>query len=337
MITILLLMITTTFIVPVALATLTMGYLDKDCRNIRYALSIHADKGLWQQGPFLLSIAIPVVGFLIFGFPIWMNYDISLTDEGYREFLRVSTLPLGLLATAIPFTAITSRFHSAQQTVKQIALTQSKNNVDIFHSHRKEFTSYFENTKPNNFLNVIDARYDLNPRLHSKLFLGAPENGSPIPAMDLINSLIDRIDYARQMLDEVLRDSAPQNTYHSYVQFVKTIYNIAIELGIREIKDELQSKGLNICGINKCGEFEITTSLGNTTTEAIAAYRYCKSYLLTILHFIGNPDTIDLLYLQDIDYIDTNSGYLVANPDGPLIERRLTSGDEMQWHTMPIP
>ncbi len=317
--------ITIALLAPIMLVYLVMSAFNKKYINPKYFISIHPDKGLWQQGPFWLSITYPLIAFLTFGIPVWGQFEPSITADGYANFLKISTLPLGLLALAIPFTAITSRFHSAQQTVTQITIAQTKNNLDAFYSHRKEFFDYFDRTDEVFVLGIMKANYSVNPRLHYRLFTGAPEHGAPAPNTDLLREIEAKINLARTRLDEVVRDVTPELTFRYYIEAADAIYWIAKTLGLREIKYELGQRSIWLQPINP-EDTNQYMSLGQSTSEAIAAFRYAKSYLLVILHFIGDTESIDRLYEREIHHIDVDTSYKNINKEGLTIERRIISG-----------
>ena len=134
-------------------------------------------KGLDQQGLLWLSIVIPVAYFFAFGIYSWSGNEISLNKTGFKNFLAISELPLWLLSLSIPFSILVARVHATKQTSLQIKITEYKNNIDSYHSHRKELFEYFKKIGEVDYLGCIKAKYEVHPRLHKNYFMGKPEVG----------------------------------------------------------------------------------------------------------------------------------------------------------------
>lgn len=106
-------------------------------------------KPLSEQTLFRLAIIIPVVSFFYFGAVVWWGKTPVISTLGFERFIKISTLPLGLLSLAIPFTAVINNIHRTIQTNEQIEQTKRKSESDLFYSHRKYFVSYVsERIKP---------------------------------------------------------------------------------------------------------------------------------------------------------------------------------------------
>ncbi|EPG2137195.1 hypothetical protein PPD64_002090 [Providencia stuartii] len=92
------------------------------------------EKSLDKQKLFWAALIIPILSFLYFGIPIWWGYSIDISKDGYSEFLKVSALPLYILASAPILAAFVANTHRTIQTVKQITETEKKNKVDLVFS-----------------------------------------------------------------------------------------------------------------------------------------------------------------------------------------------------------
>lgn len=99
-------------------------------------------KPLTQQTLFWLAIVIPIVSFIYFGLFAWWGKTPVFSAHGFERFIKISTLPLGFLTLAIPFTAVINNIHRTIQTNEQIEQTKRKSESDLFYSHRKDFVSY---------------------------------------------------------------------------------------------------------------------------------------------------------------------------------------------------
>lgn len=299
------------------------------------AFSLHPSLGLAKHWLFWWSLYTPAFYFFAFGYFCWEGHALSISAEGYKEFIAISAFPLGLLSLSIPLGVIVARFHSTQQTAEQIQLARQKNNPDAFYSHRKEFFYYFEKVGKQTFLDAIVLRYDVNPKLHGVLFIGGAEDGTPILDKHEMLKIIGYLDHIRNKIDLVLHDTEPTETLYHYSEIARSIYWIANFFGIKEIKHELYKSSPVVIGATPLGKPISQRSLGTTTGETIAAYRCIKSYLLTVLHFAGAKDLIEKVYEFDIDYIDINGQFMNIMPGGPIIERGFASiPSQWKWATI---
>ncbi|CAM1021710.1 Phage protein [Proteus mirabilis] len=92
------------------------------------------EKSLDKQKLFWVALIIPFFSFLYFGIPIWINYSIDISTNGYEHFLKISILPLYILASAPVLAAFVANTHRTIQTAKQIIETEKKNKVDTVFS-----------------------------------------------------------------------------------------------------------------------------------------------------------------------------------------------------------
>lgn len=120
-------------------------------------------KPLTQQTLFWLAIVIPIVSFIYFGLFAWWGKTPVLSAHGFERFIKISTLPLGLLSLAIPFTAVINNIHRTVQTNEQINQTKKKNEFDLFYSHRKNFIECVQAREFSTFIlimknNIIDGK-----------------------------------------------------------------------------------------------------------------------------------------------------------------------------------
>ncbi|EMU8999206.1 hypothetical protein AAA733_002267 [Providencia rettgeri] len=123
-------------------------------------------KPLTQQTLFWLAILIPIVSFIYFGLFAWWGKTPVFSAHGFERFIKISTLPLGLLSLAIPFTAVINNIHRTVQTNEQIEQTKQKNKNDIHFSHQKFAIDFFsvyiqKKIKPLSFYCSIETDYDV--------------------------------------------------------------------------------------------------------------------------------------------------------------------------------
>ncbi|WP_272520305.1 hypothetical protein [Providencia sp. PROV223] len=122
-------------------------------------------KPLSEQTLFRLAIIIPIVSFLYFGVFAWWGKTPVISAHGFKRFIEISTLPLGLLSLTIPFTAVINNIHRTIQTNEQIEQTKRKSESDLFYSHRKDFVSYVgEKIKPSRDVEFTLLKIEYNKK-----------------------------------------------------------------------------------------------------------------------------------------------------------------------------
>ncbi|MEQ4340589.1 hypothetical protein ABNM62_19220 [Pseudomonas syringae] len=327
---------------PISLSfILIIGTFHKGSFNpskVLNTLHLDPDRGLVKQPLFWLSIFTPLFYFIATGIVCWKGHEIDISADGLSSFIEISALPLALLSMAIPLGVTVARFHSTEQTAKQISIASNqmqlvriKNNVDAFYAHRKEFFAFFDKIGKVVFLDAIEVTYQINPRLHGLVFEGHPDAGAPTLDEKLISEIVSKLCFTRRCLDSVLRDTDKEKTLTWYSIAADNIYWIARTLGIREVISVLQSRSVIISGYTETGQDVHFRSIGTTTVQAIAAYRCVKSYVLTILHFSCDVHYIDTIYKGEISHIDTTGGYMHINADGLVIERNMSGESGTPW------
>lgn len=103
---------------------------------------------LYGQPLFWLSILGPLFSCFYFGVPVWSQSSFLISAAGYQHFYDISKIPLLLLASAVPFTAIIVSLHRTVQVEKQIATAEFKNKMDSYYAHNKYVTEAFSKISP---------------------------------------------------------------------------------------------------------------------------------------------------------------------------------------------
>jgi len=253
------------------------------------SLSLNADKGLSSQGLLWLSILCPFLYFITLGGITWQDYEISITSAGINTFFSISKLPLAILSIIIPLSVLVSRFHATKQTAEKIKITRLKNNLDLFNSHRNELFSYFTQIGEINFLDCFVAKYKVHPRVHKNFFKGSPADGTPLINEDCFKDIEGELSSARWQLDSVIKDINPELTYSFYIaNLCSTIYRLSYKLGLPEVYETLAEKSVLVPVELKGKKNELLT-VGTTTDEVVAAYRYAKGYYENLCDFARRP------------------------------------------------
>ena len=249
------------------------------------SLSLNADKGLSSQGLLWLSILCPFLYFITLGGITWQGYEISITSAGINTFFSISKLPLAILSIIIPLSVLVSRFHATKQTAEQIKITRLKNNLDLFNSHRNELFSYFTQIGEINYLDCFVAKYKVHPRVHKNFFKGSPVDGTPLINEDSFKDIESELSSARWQLNSVIKDINPELTYSFYIaNLCSTIYRLSYKLGLPEVYETLAEKSV-LVPVELNGKKNELLTVGTTTDEVVAAYRYAKGYYENLCDF----------------------------------------------------
>ncbi|WP_445427375.1 hypothetical protein [Alishewanella sp. HL-SH05] len=279
-------------LIPVLVIAVILGRGSWLFERLKFTLTLHEGRGLAGQGLLWVSILSPFLYFLALGAISWSGHSISLTSDGLKVFLSISAMPLGALSLSLPLSVLVSRMHATKQTAKQISITQLKNNVDLFYSHRKELFSYFGQMAEVKYLGCLTGKFKVHPRVHMVFFRGKPEDGIPLMNHEAFKDVESELYEARWELDSIIRDVNSQLTYDLYIaNFCSTIYRLSQKLGLPEIYVELAENSVLVpTKLDSKEEIKLLT-VGKTTDEAVAAYRYAKDYFHILCDFAGRkPD-----------------------------------------------
>jgi hypothetical protein len=279
-----------------------------------YPFSPNTSKGLAEQGYLWLSIIAPIFYFIALGLYAWQGYSISVTSEGFSEFLSISKLPIGLLSLSIPLSILVARIHATHQTSLQIAATQTqiaatqvqiaatqvKNNMDGYYAHRKAIFEYFGALKPIKYPGDIEGDFHAHPRLHLRFFKDrGPINGTPAINTPQFESTIQTLAEIQLHIHTALLRETPHTTAAlNYADACDKIYSLAGKLTLPNIYDTLKNSSLEHTiydTVNLASPNNITfTRIGNSTNELIGAYRYIRSFMRVLCEFAGH----------DVDFFD---------------------------------
>jgi len=279
--------------IPVIVVAAVLGSGSWLFERFKLTLTLNEERGLAEQGLLWVSILSPLLYFIAIGAISWGGYSISLTSEGLKTFLSISGLPLGVLSLSLPLSVLVSRLYATKQTARQIEITQQKNNIDLFHSHRKELFSYFSQIDEVRYLDCLTGKFKVHPRVHKVFFAGKPDDGVPHINEEAFSDIESELSSARWQLDSIIRDVNPQLTYSFYIaNYCSTIYRLSQKLGLPEIHVELAQNSILVPTKLDGKEKMELLSIGKTTDEAVAAYRYAKGYFHNLCDFAGREPKI---------------------------------------------
>ncbi|CAA0123343.1 Uncharacterised protein [BD1-7 clade bacterium] len=268
------------------------------CSAVRRVFVLNPDSGLIHQGLLWLGVVIPVAYFFALGFVAWDGYELSVSQAGFATFVKISTLPLSILALSLPLTVLVARFHGTEQAARQIDLTKLKNNMDAFYSHRKEFFEYFELIDDTDYFGTFTVPFRLNPKIHRILFIGSPEKGMPTINNQEFEDLDTIISSARNEIHQLINSNHPPSVsrYDWYMlNTCVTIHHLLMRLGLTDLTDRLSERSVLVEEMVNSSK-EQYLSVGNSTDDLVAAYRYINDVFDYISDFSGytrkeTPDT----------------------------------------------
>lgn len=305
-------------IIPLFAIALILGSGSWVLEKLQSTLALREELGLAEQGLLWLSIISPFLYFLTFGAISWYQHSISLTSDGLKVFFSISKLPLGALSLSLPLSVLVSRLHATKQTAKQIKITQQKNNIDLFHSHRKELFSYFAQIGEVEYLGCLKGKFKVHPRVHKNFFSGKVEDGVPLINQEAFEEIESELLSARCDLDLVIRDVNPRLTYSLYIaNLCSTLYRLSQKLGLPEIYVELSEKS-TLVPVTLDGKEVKLLTVGRTTDEAVAAYRYAISYFYNLCDFAGRETSLKLD--EKFKYLEVGANFRTLN-EQKVIER----------------
>lgn len=280
-------------------------------KRCEFALTLHVDRGLSHQGLLWLCISSPILYFIATGLIAWKGYSPSLTGEGLNTFIKISSIPLTLLSISLPLSVLVASLHSSKQTAEQIKIIRKKNNIESFYAHRRELFSYFAEIGENNYINCIHAKNKVHPRLHKNFFSGSPEEGHPVVNESSFVRVEELLSSAQLFLDIVIRNADPERVFSLYAaNLCPHIYELSRVLGLPEIYITLADKSAYCSTVIDEEEVRHLT-LGYSTDEAVAAYRYIKDYYKNLCDFAGRESL--LVIHPEFEYLDTGGKFRTAH------------------------
>lgn len=286
-----LLVLTVLFPVVVSMAVVIFFLGEGRWSRARFksVFQLDTSKGLVHQGLLWLVVLIPVSVATSLGGWVWADYALELSSGGFKKFIEISILPLAVMSLSLPLAGLISRFHSTQQTAKQIEVVSFKNNLDAFYTHRKELLAYFDAMPEVNYLGVVDVKYKLHPALHLRFFNGAPKQGWPQVNNSSFEEVGRNISAGAKFLRWTLEPSVKGNisALDCYLNACRDIFLAAQALHVRDVNRTLVSRGVMIkTGLVSQEGYDMIT-MGTTTLEALAAIRIVKSYYDNLCDFAG--------------------------------------------------
>lgn len=247
---------------------------------------LQTDKGVGEQPVFWLSIAIPVVLAFITGWIALQGKSLSLSADGFKEFLSISTLPLIFLGTSVPLSTLVWRLHATRQTAEQIIVTRLKNNVDAFYAHRKALVDYFSYVDEVMYEGEVKGVFKAHPRLHLKFFVNqTPDKGMPFYDEAAFKGAIELLSAARTALAVIISEKNAVKKIQAYSRASEVLTELGTLLVLKELYERLPAEGREYQLPGDSGT--VFRSLGLEVEQLIGAYRYSRSVMRLLCEFAG--------------------------------------------------
>ncbi|MCD5972001.1 hypothetical protein [Pseudomonas quasicaspiana] len=283
-----------TLLLPILLSlvciTHFLGKGEWGFQRITSILKLDTAHGLIRQGLLWLAILIPLGVGVSLGSWVWLGRAVDLSQSGFNTFIEISILPLAIVSVALPLAGLVSRFHSTQQTAKQIEVVSYKNNLDAFYTHRKELISYFSAIPDIKYFNLIEFEYGIHPVLHVRFFLGSPEKGFPRVNRGSFDYVERRLLSAAKFMLPVLEGRCETlSLLDLYLNACNDVYLAAKALHVKKVTHELIQTGVLVSSKKVApGEYDMLT-IGTTTLEMLASIRFVKGCYDNLCDFAGEP------------------------------------------------
>lgn len=250
----------------------------------REAFSLNPNRGLEKQGLLWISLIVPVLYFTVFGSIAWSGYSLLLTNEGFREFLNISVLPLGFLAMALPVSVLVSRFHATGQTAEQIIKLTLKNDMDMFNSHRKELFTYFDQIGVLQVDGYAPLVEKVHPRIHKDFFVRQKNGMGPTNNLPLFDSVEKDLNAAGANIASMI---VHHGSLDQYLTASSLLLTVAAKLGGPQLHSAFTSRAAMIPNIHGNAIQGYYYGLGRTTEELVQMYRWTRTHFINLCDFAG--------------------------------------------------
>ncbi len=277
------------------------------------------ERELESQGPFWLSILIPILYFFHLGYYSWENHHLHLSGEGIKLFFEISKMPLAILSISVPATILISRMHASKQVAKQIKITEEKNNIDLYSSYRKDLVDYFKNIEKVNFCGCLEVKFKLHNRIYKEFFVGSPIHGIPTVNVEAFKYIETTLSSARNQLNKIIRGHELYSVSDTYLAFCNSILVVSAKLYLFDVHKLAGDRGVLVpIERSELDDVNELITLGTTSGEAVAAYRCVRDFFYHLCDYTGYESS--LIDKKDTAIIDEGEKYLNVN-DYFIIER----------------
>ncbi|KPY84583.1 hypothetical protein ALO97_03663 [Pseudomonas syringae pv. tagetis] len=289
---------------------------NKRLKPVTTLFELNAMTGASNQKLLWMSIVIPFLYFLEFGFLAWWGSTPDYSAKGFVEFLRISSLPLGLLSLCLPLSLLVLRLHSTKQTAEQINITRVKNNADAFYAHRKAMIEYFALFPEKKYTGELIGRFEAHPSLHMHFFsTSSTQRGVEPINNEKKNSCIQLLNEIKENLMafmNVNNDIAVRKG--ALIKACDYVYVLGDMLFLSIISEQIKSGSSSrvVLGLPGNSNNKTITFVGKTRLSLIAAFFYEIDYVEILFNFSGIP--YDFSRLRDMPFHIKNDYVHASRP-----------------------
>lgn len=271
------------------------------------------DGSLSSQGPFKLSIILPIAAFIILSIPLWLKTEFNFSAEGYANFLELYKLPIAALSLSIPLVAITSHIHRTIQTASQIEITNKKNDADRFFAHQKFITDNLSTLKSKEF-NLRKTKQVISIETPTSLYRSLFPNCSYSKGINL-DGHIDFIEgIKRNLLDisehiNLYKEKAKTVEHYHYATDLHYEFMVVLSVPLSLLREKLFLKSPLQDPDNN---LKVMFDKNKTIYKLITPFhneKELKDYLLKIVFMINHIFGIVSHDYLDDDHTSTIYGY----------------------------
>ncbi|MBN7770472.1 hypothetical protein KUV44_12270 [Marinobacter daepoensis] len=239
----------------------------------------HAENELLRTPAFLCSIGVPIALSLATGLTISINegFSFCLNYQCFNNLVNYYKVPIGIAGISIPLGALAAAQHRSQQTMHQILLQSSQNNLTGYFTHREKFEEHCH--KIFNKSTKFDA--DI---LHQTLFPNSQKGDYSLKKTDELR--VVRINL--ESIEKKLRSGEAFNDAEKIKQEFENINKKFKELSIEYSPEKLMQQTRTSYELAKISLFLNAISQDSSTDNIIGDAQWIKAHAEAILSLIEN-------------------------------------------------
>lgn len=274
-------------VAPIAISVIGAGlFWKRKYGNFLGAFVLNPRRGLEEQGLLWISIIAPILYFIFLGFFSWADYSVLVSSKGFETFLKISVLPLSILALAIPLSILVSRFHATGQTAEQIRKSIVKNDLDMLALHRKEMYAYFDqigHMQVDDYSPFSQAP-KVHPRVHKHFFVIQGDGLGPAPNHNMFKNIESNLNSAGLHLAAMIPKI---DSFDHYLAASSCIMRVAIDLGGEELNLAISKNSVLVPMIQAGAIVGEYYTIGRSNQDIVYAYRWLRAHFMNLCDFAG--------------------------------------------------
>lgn len=188
---------------------------------------------------------------------------------------------------------LVSRLHSTGQTAKQIAITQHKNNMDAFYSHRDKLFAYFDRLDESHYYNSAKVNFKLRNKVHKRFFIGDPNSGIPKINNNWFEITQNRLGYADKSIYLALKNYDSDIVLPYYLQACLELREASRYLEILDVIRQFSATEEEIEIEDKSsGKRRRIDAIGENIEDLLSVYFYINEFFWNLCDFSDCPQYV---------------------------------------------